>query len=261
MNVIVLKPKEQPSTSLEAEAINPDIFAGKTTKEIEDLEVLCGNRKCRLGEFFDVSGPKASDASQLRIVIEGDVARTKRIGQGMGAGEIVINGDADMYLGARMRGGKILLNGDANAFAALQMEGGELIIKGKAGNYLGAAYRGDWRGMKGGVILVEGNAGSEAGEYMVGGKIHVRGNAGPFMGLHMSKGLIVLDGKAESRLGAQMVGGAIVAGGAGRMLPGFKFDGEVKGVEIDGEVFKGDYSKYSGDHAEPRAKGTLYIKR
>ena len=39
------------------------------------------------------------------------------------------------------------------------MKGGELIIEGNAGNYLGAAYRGDWRGMSGGKILVKGNAG------------------------------------------------------------------------------------------------------
>ncbi len=33
------------------------------------------------------------------------------------------------------------------------MKGGELSIEGNAGNYLGAAYRGDWRGMSGGKIL------------------------------------------------------------------------------------------------------------
>lgn len=258
---IVLKPKAQPATSLEAEAINPDAFAGKDLEEIKNLEVYHGNRKAKLGDFFEVSGEKVEDAARLRIMIDGDVGRTKRIGQGMSTGEIVIKGNADMYLGARMKGGRIVLHGDAESFAGLQMEGGELVIKGNASNYLGAAYRGDWRGMRGGTIIVEGNVGSEAGEYMKGGKIHVKGNAGPFMGLHMSKGLIVLDGRAESRLGAQMTGGEIVAGGAGSILPGFKMEGEVKDPKLDGEAFKGVYSKYSGDHAEYKAGGALYIRR
>lgn len=259
--VIALKPKAQPSTSLEAEMISPDVFAGKELREIAELEVHYGNKKGKLGDFFEISGSKVDDASKLRIVINGDVGRTKRIGQGMTAGEIVIKGNADMYLGARMKGGRIVLHGNVDSFAGLQMEGGELVIKGNAANYLGAAYRGDWRGMKGGSIVVEGNVGSEAGEYMRGGKIHVKGNAGPFLGLHMSKGLIVLEGNAESRLGAQMAGGDIVAGGVSSMLPGFRLEGEAEDLKLDSEVFEGAYSKYSGDHAEYKASGNLYLKR
>ncbi len=280
---IALKPNVQPATSLEAEVISPDVFAGKELREIAELEVHYGNRKGKLGDFFEVSGSKVDEASKLRIVINGDVGRTKRIGQGMSAGEIVIKGNVDMYLGARMnrkssrvapyimnvdmylgarmKGGRIVLYGNVDSFAGLQMAGGELVIKGNAANYLGAAYRGDWRGMKGGTIVVEGNVGSEAGEYMRGGKIHVKGNAGPFLGLHMSKGLIVLEGNAESRLGAQMTGGDIVAGGVSSMLPGFKLEGEAKDLKLDSEVFKGAYSKYSGDHAEFKASGNLYLRR
>jgi formylmethanofuran dehydrogenase subunit C len=258
---IVLRPKEQPATSLEAEVINPDVFAGKELREIMDLAVYHGNQKSRLGDFFEVSGMKVRKASKLRIFIDGDVGRTKRIGQEMGSGEIVIKGNADMYLGARMKGGRIVLNGDAESFAGLQMRGGELIIKGNAGNYLGASYRGDWRGMRGGTIIVEGNVGSETGEFMRGGKIHVKGNAGSFLGLHMSKGLIVLDGKAESRLGAQMKGGFIVAGGVDQLLPGFQLEGEIRDPKVNGQVFRGIYLKYTGDKAEYGAHGTLYIKR
>ncbi len=256
----ILKPKEQPATSLEAEVINPDIFAGKEIEEIKALEVFYGNRKGRLGDFFQVSGKKVMDASKLRIVIDGDVGRTKRIGQEMKSGEIVIKGNADMYLGSRMRGGKIVLHGDAESFTGLQMRGGELVIKGNAGSYLGSSYRGDWRGMRGGTIIVEGNVGSEAGEFMRGGLIHVKGDADPNMGLHMAKGLIVLDGKAGSRLGAQMIGGDIVTGAVDRMLLGFKLKEEVKDPKVNGETFKGTYKKYSGDHAEFKTRGNLYLK-
>ncbi len=258
---IVLKPKEQPATSLEAEVINPDVFAGKDLKEIEELEVFFGNEIGRLGDFFKVSGKKVEEAAKLRILIDGDVGRTKRIGQEMNSGEIVIKGNADMYLGARMKGGRIVLHGDAESFTGLQMKGGEMLIKGNAGSYIGAAYRGDWRGMKGGTIVVEGNVGSEAGEYMRGGKIHVKGDAGSFMGLHMGKGLIVLEGMAKSRLGAQMTGGDIIAGAVDKLLPGFKPKGEIKDPTLDGEAFKGTYSKYSGDHAEYKTNGNLYLKQ
>ncbi len=261
MKEITLIPKEQPAIPLEADVISPDVFAGKDTKGIKELEVYHGNARGKLGDFFEISGSKVEDAEKLRIIVKGDVKRTKRIGQGMTAGEIVVKGSADMYVGARMKGGRIIVEGDVDAFAGLQMRGGEFIVKGNAGNYLGAPYRGDWRGMRGGRIVVEGDVGSEVGEFMRGGRIHVKGKAGPFLGLHMAKGLIVVDGGVESRLGAQMTGGSIVAVEAGELLPGFKLVEKVKDVEIDEEVFKGKYAKYSGDHAEYRAKGVLYVKQ
>ena len=95
-----------------------------------------------------------------KIVVKGDVKKVKYLGFKISAGEMVIEGSTDLYVGAWMTGGKILAKGNVEAFAATGMKGGELIIEGNAGNYLGAAYRGDWRGMSGGKILVKGNAGS-----------------------------------------------------------------------------------------------------
>ncbi|MFQ6105722.1 MAG: formylmethanofuran dehydrogenase subunit C, partial [Candidatus Hydrothermarchaeaceae archaeon] len=106
---IVLKPKKQPREGLDADVINPDIFAGRSIAEIDALEIFNGNRRVKLAEFFDVSGSTSSSSEDIRIIIDGDVSRTKRIGQGMKAGEILIKGSIDMYVGAEMKGGRIIV--------------------------------------------------------------------------------------------------------------------------------------------------------
>jgi formylmethanofuran dehydrogenase subunit C len=260
MKEITLKPKSQPSVGLEAEAISPDVFAGKSVSEIGALSVYEGKVEGRLAHFFDIGGEAGASAEETRIVIDGNVARTKRIGQAMRGGEILVKGDVGMHLGSKMRGGKIVVEGDVDAFAAQEMRGGEVLIKGEAGNYLGSACRGNWRGMREGKITVIGNAGSEIGTFMRGGVIRVKGNAGAFAGVHMNKGLIIIEGTAKRRVGAEMTGGAIVSSEVEALLPGFKLEGSEKDPKLDGESFKGTYKKYSGDHADARAKGVVYVK-
>jgi formylmethanofuran dehydrogenase subunit C len=262
MKQITLTLRKPPALGLEAENISPDVFAGKSKDEIGDLTVFHGTKEHPLTDFFNVDGSAAEKPEDTRIVVEGDLSKVKRVGQGMTAGEILIKGNVGLYVGAEMRGGRIVVEGDAGAFAGQQMRGGELIIRGNAGNYLGSSYRGNWRGMRGGTIIVEGSAGSENGEFMLGGKIHIKGDCGPFVGLHMKKGLIVVEGAVPGRAGAQMIGGTIVVNGrVDNMLPSFKLLGERENVSIDGETFEGVYLEYSGDHAEPRAKGRLYLRK
>jgi formylmethanofuran dehydrogenase subunit C len=260
MKEVVLNPKSQPQVGLEAESISTDTFAGKTSAEIGQLSVFEGNVEGRVGDFFEVRGDAGESAGETRIVIDGDVERTKRIGQEMKSGEIIVKGNAGMHLGSKMRGGRIVVEGDVDAFAFQEIRGGEVHIKGNAGNYLGSAYRGNWRGMRGGTITVDGNAGSEIGTFMRGGVIRIKGKAGAFAGVHMNKGLIIIEGKADPRVGAEMTGGTIVAGAVEDMLPGFKLKEKETDPTVDGQVFKGTYKKYTGDHAEARAKGVVYVK-
>ncbi|GBE18372.1 formyltransferase/hydrolase complex Fhc subunit C [archaeon BMS3Abin16] len=260
MKEIILKVISQPTVGLEAENIAPKVFACKSSMEIAGLPIYEGNRERRLGDFFDVSGEAGEAEAETRIVIEGDVRLTKRIGQGMRAGEIHIKGSAGMHLGSKMRGGKVTVEGDCEAFCFQEMRGGVVHIKGNAGNYLGSATRGNWRGMRGGTITVDGNAGSEIATFMKGGKIHVKGDCASFAGVHMNKGFIVIDGRAERRIGAEMIGGTIVANEVEAMLAGFKPVETVKAPEIESEKFTGNYKKYSGDHADSRAKGTVWVK-
>lgn len=213
----------------------------------------------KLSEFFDVSGKTSENPNELRIVIDGDANRTKRIGEEMKSGEIIVNGDVNMYVGAAMRGGRIVVNGNADSWAGQNMQGGELIIKGDAGDYLGSAYRGDWRGMKGGTIIVHGNVGNEIAEYMRGGKIIVKGNANIMPGIHMNNGLLIIEGDVVARVGAEMLGGTIVVKGViEEFLPGFEYLGVEKDINVQNESISGLYYKFRGDYAVKGAKGIVY---
>ena len=56
MSTITLTLKEQPAVPLEAEAISPDMFAGRGLDEICALPVFLGKRQHRLDDFFAVEG-------------------------------------------------------------------------------------------------------------------------------------------------------------------------------------------------------------
>jgi len=262
MNTVTLTTKAKPDLYLEVDNINPDRIAGKTNEEIAALHLYEGSTQHPLGKFFDVSGSSGPTAAETRIVIKGDASRLKYIGMKMTAGEIVIEGNADMYVGAWMTGGKIQAKGNVEAFAGTGMKGGEIQIEGDAGNYLGAAYRGDWRGMAGGTIRVKGNAGSDMGYFMNGGTIIVGGNADVHVATHAEgNGKIIIKGNAKSKVGGQMVGGEIyIFGDLEVPMPTFEYRKDVE-LEVDGT--KAKFALFEGDTAErhPKRKGeTIYGK-
>jgi formylmethanofuran dehydrogenase subunit C len=254
MREVILELKEIPKLCIEVDKILPESIAGKKLEEIEEMEIRYGNSKAKLGEFFDVYG----SAKNNRIVFKGDLRRVKRIGFSLGMGEIIVYGNAGMYVGAFMEGGRIEVEGDVDSFAALNMKGGKLLVRGNCGDYLGASYRGEWRGMQGGEIVVEGSAGREVGGYMQGGKIVVK-SVDSFAGAKMKGGIIVAE-RASSRLGAGMRGGYIVVNEVEEILPGFFYEGIEKNPEIEGERFEGSYKVFSGDHAERKARGKLLVR-
>jgi formylmethanofuran dehydrogenase subunit C len=265
MKKVTLTPKDEKYLVLEAEVITPDFFAGKSLEEIAELPVWEGNTTWPLGRFYELAGETASTAAEQAIVINGSLPRVKYIGAKMTAGAILVKGDVDMYCGAWMKGGSIIVKGNCDAFCAIQMEGGNLLVEGNAGNYLGAAYRGDWRGMKGGDITVLGNVGSDIGEYMIGGTITVKGDAKINAGIHMGRaigpkdvgGKIIIYGNSPGRVGAQMIRGNIyVLGKIETMLPGLALK-TTEEVDFDGK--KTAFKVYTGDRAES-GKGTVYVK-
>lgn len=259
MSEIILKPKEQPQVPLEAEKISPDAFAGKSIDEIKNIEIWHGNKQIPLSDFFDVEGEPSDDASDIKIIIDGDVSNTKRIGHGMTTGEIIIKGDTSMYVGSEMNGGKITVEGNAGPWAGRDMKGGELTIMGDAGDYVGSSYRGDWRGMSGGVLTVYGNAGNEIAEYMLGGKLIVKGDVRIMPGVHMNGGTLIIEGNVIARTGGEMKGGTIIVKGViDEFLPGFEFLGVEKDIEVDGETFEGNFFKFKGDNATKGAGGIIY---
>jgi formylmethanofuran dehydrogenase subunit C len=164
-----------------------------------------------------------------------------------------------------MKGGRIRVKGNADAFCAIQMQGGDILFEGNVGDYLGAAYRGDWRGMKGGKIVVNGNAGQSVGESMMGGTITIKGDVGINAGIHMGRGIgrkatppsIIIHGNSPGRVGAFMIHGNIyVLGKIGAIMPGFSTDGTEE-LEIDG--VQATFQVLNGDHGE-RGEGKLFVK-
>ena len=252
MQTVNISPKTEIEISVEAENISPDKFAGKTEKEIQSIEVWMGNNRVSLGDLFSVRVEGSGAPADVKIVMEGDFSRVKRIGEGMTAGLIIIKGNADMHLGAKMNGGKITVAGNVDSWAGREMKGGEIIIEGNAGYYLGSGYRGETCGMRGGKITVMGSALDYVGEHMCGGEITVKGDAGILPGLSNNGGKIMIEGNT-SRPGSEMTKGTIIINGiVEEMVPVFKSEGT---EAVDGVT----YRKYTGD-VVLGGKGVMYVK-
>ena len=267
MAEIKLTLKKQPDFPLEADAISPDNFAGKTQDEIKNFELYLGNKTVKLGDYFEIKG-KSGNAEELTITIDGNLSNVKRIGEKMTAGEIIINGDVGMHVGNRMKGGKLKVNGNAGDWAGAMLEGGELEINGDAGHYVGAAYRGFWKGMEDGIIKVSGKIGNEAMLWARNSKGAGKwptlycGGAGTFLGIHNHGGTIIVEGDVDRCTGADQAWGMIVIKGkVSRKLPSYKKVGEVKEIELpNGEKIEGKFIEYSGDHSvKKETNGKLYI--
>ncbi|MFZ2471631.1 MAG: formylmethanofuran dehydrogenase subunit C [Methanothrix sp.] len=262
MAEILLRPKGSIAIMIEAEVISPDIFAGKKKEEIERLVVWQGPVQLPLAEFFDVDASGAGSPEETSIIIKGDVSRIKRIGQGMKAGSIEIQGPAGMHLGAEMAGGSIWVQGDAGSWAGREMKGGLLHIAGSTGDHVGSAYRGSWRGMTGGTIQIDGNARSQLGGGLVGGQIVVAGNVENFCGIRQSGGLILVKGSAVRGTGAEMNGGTIaVCGAIKQFSPGFVEAGREENPKLGDVQLEGWFAKFTGDYALGKnPKGSFYCR-
>jgi len=231
MKKIVLTPRSPTPIPVEAPVITPDQFAGKTIQEIRDLPIHYGNMETKLSEWIHAQGKPAETPEEQLIVIDGEAGYIKRIGEGMTAGRIVVQGNAGMHLGAQMQGGEITVTGDTADWTGAEMKGGLIRVLGNAGNLVGSAYRGSSEGMTGGCILVKGNIGHEAASFMRRGVLVVLGDTGEFLGAHLNGGEVVVFGKTGRRAGAQAKGngGYIVClGGVEELLPTYRLEAEYK---------------------------------
>ena len=261
MAEVILKPTGNFDLTVEAEAVTPDNFAGKTAEQIGEILVWQAPAQMKLSEFFSVEGNGGSSAEDTSIVIDGDVPRVKRIGQGMTAGKITIKGSTGMHVGNSMEGGEIVVEGDAESWAGMEMKGGLLHIKGNTKDHVGCAYRGSWHGMTGGRIVVDGSAMNKSGGGMDGGEIIIGGNVDNFCGIRISGGLIVVKGNAIRTVAAEMTGGTIVVGGCiEKFTPGFELGAIECDLKFDDIECPGEYMKFTGDYAiSQKGKGTLYV--
>lgn len=205
---------------IEVEGITPGAIRGQSTAQIERLEILHGNTRLPLAEFFTVTG----NGDDETIEWEGDLSGVHWIGAKMHSGRIQVLGSAGRHVGSKLRGGEIHIEGNAGDWLGGEMHGGLIHVHGSVANWVGAAYPGSPRGMTRGTILVDGDAGNEIGHAMRRGLIAVGGKAGDLAGFNMLAGTILLFGRSGVRHGAGMKRGTIALLGDRRpsLLPTFR---------------------------------------
>ncbi|MDR3543833.1 MAG: formylmethanofuran dehydrogenase subunit C [Desulfosporosinus sp.] len=222
LTLVTLVLKRVPSFPVEAESINPENVTGKEVEGIKSLPLWCGNRREEVGDYFDVEIENSGQPAQL--VLKGDLSRFKRLGQGMGAGEMIVGGSVGFHAGALMRGGTLVIKGDAGDWLGAHMENGLIKVEGSAGDFVGAAYRGKNKGMTGGTILITGNAGQMLGARMRRGLIAIGGDCGDMMGFGMLAGTVLVRGRAGILAGAKMVRGTVILLQPQVLLPTFYYN-------------------------------------
>lgn len=260
MKTITFNQIKTSSIALEFDEVIPDNIYTWDNSDFDAYQVPIGNSRFPITDFFDIEiEGEAESPAEVKMVLNGDYGRVKYIGCKMSAGEIIVNGNADLHAGAEMSGGKVTVHGNVEAHAGREMSGGKLEIMGNTKEFCGASYIGEWRGMTGGEIIVHGNAGKQCGECLTGGSIHVLGDCDILAGIHITKGVIEIDGNVNRWPGGQMKNGNIIIHGkVGRLLEGFVEQGIVTDPEVQGKVYPGKYIEYKGDIAL-NGKGALYI--
>lgn len=262
----------QPDVPLEADTISPDAITGLSELGIEHLQVLHGNIKARVGDFFKVTGKGVPD-----ICLEGDLNKVKMIGASMSVGSITVEGNVGMHVGIGMSGGQILVKGDASDWVGPEMTGGRIIVKGNAGHMVGSAFRGQAVGITGGEIFIHGDAKNEIGNSMRRGLIAIGGDAGDFTGVNMRAGTIIVMGKMGIRTGAGMIRGTVACFEDAPMLPSFEYSCKYQPLflrlylirlqkngfenKIEDRHLNGKYRRFSGDGIElNRGEILLYLR-
>jgi formylmethanofuran dehydrogenase subunit C len=196
--------------------LTPDALAGKRRTEIESLCLCAGTRAVRVGELFVVAG-----GGPPNVIIRASSERLLRVGAGMAAGRLTVEGEVGMYAGAEMRGGALTISGNAGALAGCAMHGGVLHIGGRVGDFAAGPLPGARRGMDGGSMIVDGAVGDRAGDRMRRGMLLIGGDTGDYCGARMLAGTIIVRGTVGAAAGAGMQRGTLLLATMPRLLGTF----------------------------------------
>lgn len=177
-----------------------------------------------VGDWFEVEREDREGAEMDMVLVGGEVGGfwgwLDRVGGGMEAGRLVVEGSLGDEVGRGMRGGRLVVAGSVGDRLGMGLCGGDVVVVGDAGDGVGEAEYGVRRGMQGGSILVGGSIGEGGGCAMRRGWILVGGDAGDELARDMIAGSLVVLGWAKGRVGMGMRRGTIWLGGANRMMPG-----------------------------------------
>jgi formylmethanofuran dehydrogenase subunit C len=189
--------REPPDQRLDLAPLTPQNLAGKSVAEVASIELQTTRMRVTAGDVFRIH-----EGEPAAIVVEGGSARFDRVGMGLTAGSIRVDGDVGVQAGRLMSGGQLTVHGAAGPFAGSGMKGGTLTIEGDAGERLGGPLSGETIGMSGGVL-------------------HVRGDAGERAGDRLRRGFILIEGRASAYAGSRMIAGTLAIGGEAGDLPGY----------------------------------------
>lgn len=254
-----IKLHTRPEVPLEADCLCPDRLNALSLAEIANSTVLHGNRRVKLGDFFQCHGNVDGE-----INLEGDLSNIKHIGSAMSHGKINIAGNTGVHTGAAMSGGEIYIEGNAGDWLGAEMLGGRITVRGNAGHTPGSGYRGSTSGMQGGEIFVHGDVNNETGHVMRRGLIVVGGKAGDFTGVNMLAGTIIILGQPGIRTGAGMKRGSIICQQKAEILPTFTKSCEYRpvflthylkyiqsmGFPVSDALLNGRFERWCGDAVE-----------
>src|ERR1700677_2854375 len=98
---------------LDLSPLTPHRLAGKSEREISNIELQTTRRAVRVGDLFDVSNGSAE-----HIVLEGGSEKYDCVGEGMSAGSITIQGEVGNSAGRAMAGGRLTINGNSGHLTA-----------------------------------------------------------------------------------------------------------------------------------------------
>jgi formylmethanofuran dehydrogenase subunit C len=211
-----------PDQRLDLSPLTPQNLSNRTTAEIAAIELGTTRVRVTARDVFRIR-----EGDRATILIEGGSTRFDRVGMGMSAGAIRVEGEVGVEAGRLMSGGQLTVRGAAGPFAGSRMRGGTLEIEGEAGERLGGPLSGETVGMSGGVVHVHGDAGQRAGDQLRRGVILIEGRAGAYAGSRMVAGTLAIGGEAGDLPGYLMGRGTILLGrGATLLSPTFGDCGE-----------------------------------
>ena len=245
MKPLTLTLRQRPDQRLDLSPLVPHCLAGKTTREIEQIDLQTTRHRVQVGDVFRL---RMGDVEQIRI--QGACDRLDYVGREMNGGEILVEGDLGIQAGRLMAGGRLTVLGNTGPWAASGMKAGVLEIRKAAGDRLGGPLAGEIAGMRGGIVIVRGSVGERVGDRMRRGTILVEGEAGPYAGSRMIAGTLVVRGKAGQLPGFLLKRGTIVLGnGCDALSPTFVDCGRYELVGM----------RWMGDMIEPYSKAAAAL--
>ncbi len=267
MSPLTLRLRAAPEQRLDLSPLTPTRLAGKSVREISDIELQTTRIAVRVGDLFDVS-----DGTAEHIVVEGGSERFDRVGEALSTGSITVHGDVGHRAGREMAGGRLAIEGNSGPWTASRMTAGFIEISGDVGDRLGGPLAGETEGMNGGLVVVRGRAGGRAGDRLRRGVLIVEGEAGDDAGSRMLAGTLIVHRCGGARTGYLMRRGTIVVGAsrdglgstfvdcgahdltAYRLMAAYVRDASPRSAEL----LRGSRRRFAGDTAV-LGKGEIFV--